>query len=317
MLSTSARLLRLLSLLQTRRHWPARELSDRLDIDERTVRRDIGRLRDLGYPVHASSGLGGGYSMRPGASMPPVLLEDDEAVAVALALRAAAGSVGQMDEAALGVLAKIDQVMPARLRKRASGLHSITVSMPTKRDLPKANVLMQIAGACRDQEKLRLQYRDRADKPSTRHIEPLRLAHTGSVWYLVAWDLDRDDWRTFRVDRISSATATGAQFVPRKLPQDVVTFVSQAISYSPFQYRVRLKIKGSAEELAKRIPSWTGVLEQLDGTSAVLSIGAPTVEALTSLMLFTGSEFEVLEPLDLLPELRKVAERLTRSLHSV
>jgi predicted DNA-binding transcriptional regulator YafY len=212
-MATSARLLRLLALLQSRRHWPSRELSERLGVNARTVRRDVDRLRELGYPIHASSGLGGGYAMGPGSTMPPMLLEDDEAVAVAVALRAAAGSIAHMDEAAIGVLAKIDQVMPARLRKRASGLHSITISLPGASNAPAADVLMRIAGACRDQKKLTIHYKDRRDQASARQIEPHRLAHTGRLWYLVAWDAERQDWRTFRVDRMalwSPSTHTAA-----------------------------------------------------------------------------------------------------------
>ena len=150
--------------------------------------------------------------MRAGSAMPPVLLEDDEAVAVAVALRAAAGSIAQMDEAAMGVLAKIDQVMPARLRKRASSLHSVTVSLPAALEMPAADVLMQIAGACRDQKKLTIGYADRAGRPSARQIEPVRLAHTGRRWYLVAWDVDRKDWRTFRADRIGRIVEPGTHF---------------------------------------------------------------------------------------------------------
>ena len=314
MITTSARLLRLLSLLQARRHWTARDLYDRLEVSGRTVRRDVERLRELGYPIHASPGLGGGYSMRAGSAMPPVLLEDDEAVAVAVALRAAAGSIAQMDEAAMGVLAKIDQVMPARLRKRASSLHSVTVSLPAALEMPAADVLMQIAGACRDQKKLTIGYADRAGRPSARQIEPVRLAHTGRRWYLVAWDVDRKDWRTFRADRISRIVEPGTHFTPRKLPQDVVKFVSQSISYEPYPCRARLKLAGSVSELAKRIPSWIGALEPLDEQHCVLSIGAPSPETLVAFMLMTGVDFELLEGKDLLPQLRVIARRLGRAL---
>ena len=162
MLKTSARLLRLLSVLQSRRHWSGSELSERVGVDARTIRRDIGRLRELGYAVEASPGLGGGYQLKPGSSLPPVLLDDDEAVAVAVAVRAAAGSVGKMEETAVGLLAKLDQLLPARLRKRASALHSVTVSLASSQAVPSIEVLTRIATACRDHLKLRLNYRDRA-----------------------------------------------------------------------------------------------------------------------------------------------------------
>jgi predicted DNA-binding transcriptional regulator YafY len=314
MITTSARLLRLLSLLQSRRHWTARDLYERLQVSGRTVRRDVERLRELGYPIHASPGLGGGYSMRPGSAMPPVLLDDDEAVAVAVAMRAAAGSIGQMDEAAMGVLAKIDQVMPARLRKRASSLHSVTVSLPGVQDVPVADALMQIAGACRDQKKLTIDYADRAGRQTARQIEPVRLAHTGRRWYLVAWDLERKDWRTFRADRIGRVVASGNRFVSRKLPQDVVKFVSQSISYEPYSCRARLKLAGSVGEMAKRIPSWIGMLEPLDAQHCVLSVGAPSPAALAGFMLMAGVDFELLDAQELLPQLRTVARRLSHAL---
>ena len=199
MITTSARLLRLLSLLQARRHWTARDLYDRLEVSGRTVRRDVERLRELGYPIHASPGLGGGYSMRAGSAMPPVLLEDDEAVAVAVALRAAAGSIAQMDEAAMGVLAKIDQVMPARLRKRASSLHSVTVSLPAALEMPAADVLMQIAGACRDQKKLTIGYADPPD--ASRRARSSRSASRTRA--------DAGTWL-----RGTSIAKTGARFAP-------------------------------------------------------------------------------------------------------
>jgi predicted DNA-binding transcriptional regulator YafY len=313
MITTSARLLRLLALLQSRRHWTSLELCDRLAMSARTVRRDVDRLRELGYPIHASPGLGGGYSMRPGSAMPPVLLEDDEAVAVAVALRAAAGSIAHMDEAAIGVLAKIDRVMPARLRKRASSLHSITVSLPGAHEAPAADALMQIAGACRDQKKLTIGYADRSGRESSRRIEPVRLAHTGRRWYLVAWDIERNDWRTFRADRIRRVVEPGTHFTPRKLPRDVVTFVSQSIAYEPYSCRARLKLEGSHGELSKRIASWIGVLEPLDEQHCVLSVGAPSPEALVAFMLMAGVDFQLLDAKELLPQLREIARHLNRA----
>jgi predicted DNA-binding transcriptional regulator YafY len=219
-----------------------------------------------------------------------------------------------MDEAAMGVLAKIDQVMPARLRKRASSLHSVTVSLPGVQEVPAADSLMQIAGACRDQKKLTIDYADRAGRQSARQIEPVRLAHTGRRWYLVAWDLERKDWRTFRADRIGRVVETGAHFTPRKLPHDVVKFVSQSISYEPYACRARLKLAGAVDELAKRIPSWIGMLEPLDSQHCMLSVGAPTPEALVAFMLMAGVDFQLLDAQELRPQLRTVARRLSRAL---
>ncbi|MEJ0035133.1 MAG: WYL domain-containing protein [Gammaproteobacteria bacterium] len=316
MLPTSTRLLRLLSLLQSRRHWSGRDLSERLEIDQRTVRRDVDRLRELGYPVQAFSGHGGGYQLGAGSSMPPVLLTDDEAVAVAVALRAAAGSVAKMEETSIGLLAKLDQVLPARLRKRASALHSVTITLPGglgNESAPAVDVLTRIAAACRDNLKLKLSYKDRAGKPTLRSLEPMRLAHTGRRWYLVAFDLDREDWRTFRVDRVQQVAAVGTQFVPRKFPGDIVEYVSKSIMYSAYTHRVRLKLKGAHELLCKRVPPWCGRLERFDDGHCSLEMGADSPEMLVTLMVMTGMEFEMLDAHELKPDMRKVVERLARA----
>ena len=313
MLPTSTRLLRLLTLLQSRRHWSGRDLGERLEIDQRTVRRDVERLRELGYPVQAFSGHGGGYQLGAGSSMPPVLLTDDEAVAVAVALRAAAGSVAKMEETSIGLLAKLDQVLPARLRKRASALHSVTITLPGGDSSPAVDVLTRIAAACRDNLKLKLSYKDRAGKPTARHLEPMRLAHTGRRWYLVAWDLDRDDWRTFRVDRVQQVSSVGLPFVPRKFPGDIAAYVARAIMHTAYTHRIRLRLKGAHEVLSKQVPSWCGQLEKLDGEHCTLSLGADTVETLITLMVMTGVEFEVLDSHELLPELRRMTARLSRA----
>ncbi len=312
MLQTSARLLRLLSLLQSRRHWPGRDLSERLEVDARTLRRDVDRLRELGYPVHASSGLGGGYQLGPGSSMPPVLLSDDEAVAVAFALRAAAGSVGKMEETAIGLLAKLDQVLPARLRKRASALHAVTLSLSNAQPVPPVDVLTRIAAACRDHMRLKLSYRDRDGKGSSRTIEPLRLAHTGSRWYLVAWDTQRTDWRTFRVDRVERLISSGPPFVPREFPGDVAEYVSRSMNHVSYRYRARLRLKGSFEMLSKRVPRWCGSLEAAEEGACTLNTGADSVEMLAALIVMTNVDFEILDPQELLPELRRVVDRLHR-----
>lgn len=313
MLKTSARLLRLLSVLQSRQHWPGSELSERVGVDPRTIRRDIDRLRELGYAVEASAGPGGGYQLKPGSLLPPVLLDDDEAVAVAVAVRAAAGSVARMEETAAGLLAKLDQLLPARLRRRASALHSVTVSLGSSRTLPSMEMLTRIATACRDRLKLRLNYRDRAGNATTRTVEPLRLAHTGHLWYLVAWDAQRADWRTFRTDRIQRLVSTGPHFAPREFPGDVAEFVSRSMTRVPYRHRLRLRLQGSAAELVKRIPSWCGVLEALDDASCALSTGADSVEGLAAQVVLLGTDFEILDSPELLPELRKIAERLYRA----
>jgi len=311
MLKTSARLLRLLWLLQSRRYWSGAELSERTEVDARTVRRDIDRLRELGYAVEASPGLGGGYQLKAGSSLPPVLLDDEEAVTVAVAVRAAASSVGKMEEAAVRLLAKLDQLLPLRLRKRASALHSVTISLARPEAAPSIEVLTQIACACRDHLKLRVNYRDRAGNVTARVVEPIRLAHTGRLWYLVAWDSQRKDWRTFRIDRVQRVVSTGPQFNPRDFPGDIAAYVSRSIRQVPYRYRI--KLKGSVAELAKRIPSWCGVLELLDQESCTLSTGADSIEALAAQVVLTGADFDILEAPECVAELREIAARLERA----
>jgi len=313
MLKTSARLLRLLWLLQSRRYWSGAELSERVEVDARTVRRDIDRLRELGYAVEASPGVGGGYQLKAGSSLPPVLLDDEEAVTVAVAVRAAASSVGKMEEAAVRLLAKLDQLLPLRVRRRASALHAVTISLARPESAPSIEVLTQIACACRDHLRLRLHYRDRAGNVTSRVVEPLRLVHTGRLWYLVAWDSQRKDWRTFRIDRVQRLASTGPQFTPRDFPGDISAYVSRSITQVPYRYRMRIRLRGSVTELAKRIPSWCGVLEALDEECCTLSTGADSIEALAAQVALTGADFDILEAPECFAELREVALRLERA----
>ncbi|WP_197359093.1 helix-turn-helix transcriptional regulator, partial [Streptomyces clavuligerus] len=211
MLETSARLLRLLSLLQAHREWSGAELAERLGVTARTVRRDADRLRALGYPVNASPGTGGGYRLGAGARLPPLLLDDEEAVAVAVGLRTSAGQgVEGIGETSVRALAKLEQVLPDRLRRRVSTLNSVTVPMlRVPRVQVDPSVLTELATACRDSEKLRFRYRDHSGSGTRRTVEPHRLVCTERRWYLVAWDLDRADWRTFRVDRVTPTPPHG------------------------------------------------------------------------------------------------------------
>ncbi len=213
MVGTSARLLRLLSLLQARRSWTGAELTSRLDVTPRTLRRDVDRLRTLGYPVSSTAGVGGGYRFGAGTDLPPLLLDDQEALAVALGLRAAAaGAIAGLEDATLGALAKLDQVMPARLRRRVSALHGAIVPLPHRGAAVDVATLALLAGACRDAERLRFDYQARDAAPTRRRVEPAGLVSAGFRWYLVAWDLDRGDWRTFRVDRIAGKPARAETF---------------------------------------------------------------------------------------------------------
>jgi predicted DNA-binding transcriptional regulator YafY len=220
MLNTSARLLRLLTLLETRRDWSGAQLAERLEVSARTVRNDVARLRQLGYPVQAAPGVAGGYRLAAGAAMPPLLLEDDEAVAVAVALRSTTGGgVAGIEETAVRALVKLEQVFPARLRRRVNALQAYTVAVATSGPTVDPHLLTVIAAACRDCEILRIDYQKYDGTETTRSIEPYRLVHMGRRWYLVAWDRGRNAWRTFRVDRMKGRQS-GPHYAPRELPAE-------------------------------------------------------------------------------------------------
>ncbi|WP_449482531.1 helix-turn-helix transcriptional regulator [Streptomyces avidinii] len=231
MTDTPARLLTLLSLLQTPREWPGSELAERLRVSARTIRRDIDRLRELGYPVEATLGAEGGYRLVAGAAMPPLLLDDEETVAIAVGLRAGAGhAIEGVEEASVRALAKLEQVLPGRLRHRVSALQSATVAL-TRGDGASVDprTLTAIASAVAGSERLRFAYLAGDGVASRRLVEPYRLVSTGSRWYLVAYDMERGDWRTFRVDRVSEPCATGARFAGRELPMEAVEFVRRGV----------------------------------------------------------------------------------------
>ncbi|MFC4726964.1 helix-turn-helix transcriptional regulator [Coralloluteibacterium thermophilus] len=311
MLSTSARLLRLVSLLQSRRHWPGRALADRLGIDPRTLRRDIERLRELGYPVQASAGVGGGYALGRGADLPPLALDDEEAVALAMALRAATATIGGMEDTALRLLAKLDQMLPTRLRRRASALHGVTLSVRMGEALVDSGVLTALATACRDRRVVRFGYRSHDGTGSARIAEPLRLANYGRRWYLVARDRNRDDWRTFRVDRIDGLAETGECCPPCSEPTaEVAARIEEGIAYAPFPCRATLRLRGRAERLAAEIPAWCGVLEPEDEAHCLLRVGAETPDALLAQIAFIGREAELVEGHQHLDALRAAADRL-------
>src|SRR5437763_6748641 len=208
MSQTSSRLLELLSLLQARRDWPGSELADRLEVSGRTIRRDMERLRQLGYPVESLTGPAGGYRLRAGTAMPPLLLDDDEAIAIAVGLRTAArASVTGIEETAVRALVKLEQVLPAHLRRRVHALGAATISLSAPGPTVDPQHLTVIAAACRDSQCLRFAYRSREEVESRREVEPHSLVNLGRRWYLVAWDRAREDWRTFRVDRLARPAA--------------------------------------------------------------------------------------------------------------
>src|SRR5215471_6905940 len=257
MLETSARLLRLLSLLQGRRDWTSTELATRLSVSTRTIRNDVDRLRRLGYPVDARPGVAGGYRLGTGGALPPLLLDDEEAVAVAIGLRtAASGSIAGIEETSLRALAKLQQVLPARLRRRVSAFRSYALPMPSRGPQVDPDVLTVIAGACRDHERIRFDYRAHSGVPSRRCVEPYRLVNDRRRWYLVAWDTDREAWRSFRADRIEPQTPAGPRFTPRSLPSDreIAAQMARDTGEATWRYRAQVIVHAPAEYVQGRLP---------------------------------------------------------------
>ncbi|GAB2489480.1 helix-turn-helix transcriptional regulator [Arenimonas alkanexedens] len=311
MLSTSARLLRLASLLQSRRHWPGAALAEALGVEARTLRRDVERLRELGYPVEASSGVGGGYALGRGAALPPLMLDDDEAVALAIALRAASASVGGIEATSIQLMGKLDQLMPQRLRRRATALHAVTLSLRTGPPLVDAGLLSELATACRDGRTLRFAYRKHAGDTAARHLQPQRMANYGRRWYLIAWALEREDWRSFRIDRIEGSIQKGASFPPRPVPPDVAARLERGIAYAPFACRITLRLEGSVDELQAVLPLWCGVVEPDTATHSLLHMGAESPEGLLAQVLMIGREVQLVDGHAVAPEIAQVLARMS------
>ncbi|MEV0225801.1 YafY family protein [Streptomyces sp. NPDC050704] len=317
MLDTSARLLRLLSLLQTPRVWPGSELAERLGVSGRTVRNDIDRLRELGYPVDATRGAAGGYRLGAGAAMPPLLLDDEEAVAVTIALRTAAqGAVPGTEETSLQALAKLEQVLPSRLRRRVRALQAFTMAVPADRPAPtvSADTLTTLVSACRDRERLRFDYLDHAGSSTRRVVEPYRAVNWGQRWYLVAWDVEREDWRTFRIDRIQPRTPTGPRFTPREPPGgDLTAYVSLRVSSAAWRHHARVTVHAPAPAVIEQINPAVGTVEALDADTCVLTTGADTLQTLAAYLGMLDFDFDVTEPVELVDHLRRLADRYSRS----
>ncbi|MFF4397919.1 helix-turn-helix transcriptional regulator [Streptomyces sp. NPDC001480] len=321
MLETSARLLRLLSLLQAHREWSGAELAERLGVTPRTIRRDVDRLRDLGYPVNASPGTGGGYQLGAGAELPPLLLDDDEAVAVAVGLRTAAGQgIEGIGETSVRALAKLEQVLPTRLRRRVGALNAFTVPMlrgPQPSAVDPA-VLTELANLCRDAERLRFDYLAHDGTPGRRTVEPHRLVCTERRWYLVAWDLDRAGWRTFRVDRVTPRPPHGPRFTPREPPaEDLAAYVSRGVSTRAYASHAAVRLLVPLAEAAARISPSAGTLEPDGADTCVLRAGAANLDVMVVHVMMLGFDFEVLEPAGLTEAIRSARDRLSRALGEV
>ncbi|CCK29443.1 DeoR family transcriptional regulator [Streptomyces davaonensis JCM 4913] len=314
---TPARLLQLLSLLQTPREWPGGELAGRLGVSRRTVRRDIDRLRELGYPVQATKGADGGYRLVAGKAMPPLVLDDEEAVAIAVGLRAGAGhAVEGVDEASVRALAKLEQVLPSRLRHRVSTLQAATTPLTSGDGASIApETLTVMASTVAGQERLRFAYRAGDGTESRRLAEPYRLVSTGRRWYLVAYDLDREDWRTFRVDRVTEPFATGARFTPRELPTgNAADYLRQSMYRRQETYEFAVTFAAPAQFIAARVPKWLGAPEPVDDhTCRLRATTGDAVEWLAVRLAMVDCEFTVHEPAELIQCVRDLGGRLTRA----
>jgi predicted DNA-binding transcriptional regulator YafY len=314
MSETTSRVLQLLGLLQSRRVWTGGELAERLGVTGRSVRRDIERLRDLGYPVHASKGHGGGYQLGAGAALPPLLLDPEEAVAMAVCLRlAAGGSIAGVGESALSALSKLDQVLPARLRSQVAAVHDATVTLTPNADSPvEPEVLMTLARACRDREHVDADYTDRSGHLSQRRLEPYQLVTTGRRWYLLAYDRDKDDWRSLRLDRMSGVRARGTTFTRREAP-DAAAYVSRAITSSPYRYVARVRYHCPQEVVAQHFSPAAVTIEADSPQSCIVTAGADDPEVLVLYLAMVGRDFVVLEPPEVIAATATVAARLSRA----
>jgi predicted DNA-binding transcriptional regulator YafY len=312
---TSSRLLELLSLLQARRDWRGAELADRLEVSPRTIRRDVERLRRLGYPVESLTGPAGCYRLRAGSAMPPLLLDDDEAIAIAVGLGTAArASVTGIEETAVRALVKLEQVLPAHLRRRVRALGSATIAPPVAGPTVDPQHLTVIAAACRESECLRFAYRTRDGTDSRREVEPHSLVNLGRRWYLVAWDRRREDWRTFRIDRLTGAASSGVRFAPRKLPaRDAAMYVEQSISRAPNRFEADVTLHATAEEIAARVPHHWGAIEPIDERTCRYRTGDDDLGWLAIRIAMLDVDFEVREPSELSERLEALADRLRRA----
>jgi predicted DNA-binding transcriptional regulator YafY len=314
MVQTSARLLALLSLLQVRREWTGQELADRLEVTPRTIRRDVDKLRSLGYPVEAAPGVAGGYRLSAGGELPPLLLDDAEAVAVAVGLRtAASGTIAGIEETSVRALAKLEQVLPSRLRRRVSTLSSATSAFTFQGPRIDADVLATLAAACRDATRLEFGYVARDDKSTRRHIEPAAVVYSGHRWYLVAFDLDRDDWRTFRLDRIKGRVRDAGRGHRRIVPGgDPAAYVQQQLGRRAWEDAVpgRVRLGLAAEAATRRIPGRYATVEPDGEDACIVSTRGSWSQEFLVWMALMDAPMEVLEPPELVDAARSMVARL-------
>ncbi|PXY28088.1 helix-turn-helix transcriptional regulator [Prauserella muralis] len=308
--STTERVLRLLALLQRRPSWTATELAAELGVTDRSVRRDVERLRALGYPVHATAGVGGGYQLGAGTRLPPLLLDDEEAIATAVSLRlASGGTIAGAGEAALRALAKFNQVMPPRLRAEVRAVHGATATLAGSGAEIDAEVLVTLARACRDAVRVRFTYATRDGPRRERTVEPVRMVAAGRRWYLMARDVDRDDWRTFRLDRMREVVATTWRFRAGEHP-DPVAYVQRSVTEAPYPHVARVRLRATAEQVRDLVPPQVGRVEEDRDGWCVLVVGGVELDWLAMHIARLGFEAQVLEPAALREAAARLAHRL-------
>ncbi len=313
----TGRALALLSLLQARPHWRGSELASRLDVSDRTVRRDVDRLRSLGYPVDAAPGIEGGYRLAVGANVPPLLFDDDEATALVVGLRMAAMSaIEGVEDTTVALMAKLDQMLPDRLRRRIDALQNSLEFLswsPVTTAVPVA-ALTVLSQGCRNREEVRFDYERRDGEPSRRLVQPYHLVSVGRRWYLVAWDVRRDDWRLFRVDRMEQPALAGARFDPRPLPGgDPAAFVRDSLRARTVEYRATVIVADDAERLLPMIRWFEADVDTLDAGRTRLVLRAESYEWLASMIAIvsTGADVDVVDaPEPVLDLLADAARRL-------
>jgi predicted DNA-binding transcriptional regulator YafY len=317
MLQNLTRLLRLLGMLRSSPSWHGAVLAERLGITERTVRRDVDHLRGLGYRISATPGPDGGYSLEAGTALPPLLFEEDEALAVSLALRTlAASGVQGIEESALAALVKLEHLMPPKHNRTARTFFASIQKLAQAGPRVDPAVLAALAGACADHEELQFRYTDGQARASQRTVEPQGLVNAESRWYLVAWDPSRADWRTFRVDRVVPPVLTGPRFEPRVGPEkgDLAAYVSRSVSTSAYPVRAKVILHAPMQALAQSICPLVGQLAPLDSQRCVVHTGAHSLHSIAAWLCTLEVEFDVVEPPELLEFLRGMNARIRQAL---
>ncbi|GAA0442139.1 YafY family protein [Streptomyces sp. NPDC046215] len=311
-----ARMLRLLSLLQTRREWSGTELAERLGVTGRTIRRDIDRLRDLGYPVEGTTGHAGGYRLASGTAMPPLLLDDDEAIATAVALRTAAGNLTGMEETALRALAKLEQVLPARLRTQVAAVQQATATIGWEPRAPRVDpeLLGSLAAACRDHESVTFDYTTRHGGCAARRTEPHHLIASGGLWYLLAHDTDKNDWRIYRLDRISNLAPTRHRFTPHPVPgDDPAAYVADKIATAPTRYRAIATVQAPADTVRRRTWALPGRIEPLDENTCTVDCSSNYLPGIAQTLAALDTDYTLDADSHVITYLRQEADRLHRA----